>query len=153
MAINLFQRINVTATFAVLSANAFGITRSITSVEPLHEATTAYRFFILNKDALLLAIFSILLRFKTCFDDHYYFGEQYNGPRDYLTLAGFVVGLLSWTTWIISGSLSFNPRYAATWLAITMTYSRSGLGFTSLNSGSCRAHPSLPLRFRLRHQA
>lgn len=39
---------------------------------------------------------------------------------DYWTFFGFLIGLLSWATWIVSGSLSYNPRYSAIWLAITI---------------------------------
>jgi hypothetical protein len=111
---NLFQRINVTSTFAVLSANAFGL------VHPLPQNLSPYEFGITHIDVLSVMTFSILLRVKTCFDDNYYFKMQHNGPRDYCTLIGFLISLFAWTTWIISGSLSYNPRNSASWLAVTI---------------------------------
>jgi hypothetical protein len=40
--------------------------------------------------------------------------------REYLTIIGFIFCVFSWATWIISGSLSFNPHYASIWLAMTI---------------------------------
>jgi hypothetical protein len=119
--VNLFQRVNVTATFAALSANAAGLARGISNTETLHQDATAYEFAAAHIYALLIIVFSIMLRVKICFDDHYSFNARAtNRLRDYWTLAGFLIGLISWATWIVSGSLSYNPRYSAFWLAITI---------------------------------
>jgi hypothetical protein len=114
-AVNLFQRVNVTATFAALSTNAIGLAHGIS------QDATAYEFAAANIYALWIILFSIMLRVKICFDDHYSFNARpTNRLRDYWTLAGFLIGLISWATWIVSGSLSYNPRYSAFWLAITI---------------------------------
>jgi hypothetical protein len=118
--INLFQRINVTATFAVLSANGLGVTRTVTNAELSPQNIDVYNLLTTNWKPLAIAIFSIILRLKVSFDDHDYFKERLHGAHDYFTLAGFVIGVISWTTWIISGSLAFIPQYAATWLGITI---------------------------------
>src|SRR5271166_6639102 len=117
--VNLFQRVNVTATFTVVSTSAAGLVHGISGDEA-RPGATAYEFAVTHREVIGIVVFSILLRFKTCFDDHYYFGDRHSGPRDYWTLIGFLLGLLSWATWIISGSLSYNARYAAFWLLVTI---------------------------------
>jgi hypothetical protein len=124
MSMNLYQRFNVTATFAVAVSISNGISAAFTRspLLPDPKVTCSDAFCLSgNYDLFLLAIFSLLFNFKACFENYYFFVKTPVSNRAKLwRFSGFIIGLLSWITWIISGSITFMPQKSALWLALTI---------------------------------
>lgn len=104
---NMFQRINITASFLVMGALIAAFAQAASSIKgTIHEHLSG------SENILLLALFIFLFKVKTMFDDHQHFGEPYQG-RDGFRHVGFLLALFSWFFWGLAAYLVFQAEKAA----------------------------------------
>lgn len=116
---NLFQRVNITASLAVVGAVGVTYSGAIASLgqeQSLFEAAKA------NVNPLLLTLFVMLFKIKTMLDDHKHFGEkrQQKGGARYIA---FLLALLSWFFWIVGAYFVFKTSRAAELMILSIAIS------------------------------
>lgn len=87
---NIFQSINIGATFLVIGALLAGVGLHLRTIEG-----SPVSFLLANYHIVLVFLFILLFKLKTAFDDHKHFGEphQFDSTLRYI---GIILALLSW---------------------------------------------------------
>jgi K+-transporting ATPase A subunit len=116
----MFQRINLTASFLVMSAlvAAFGTA--------LHGSETDLSFPE-HLSTVLLSVFIFIFKIKTMLDDHQHFGEPHMN-RGGLRHAGLLLALVSWFFWGLAAWTVFRPKTAAAMMLISIGVSTMWVG-------------------------
>jgi hypothetical protein len=116
---NMFQRINITASLAVVGALGVGLYAGISKLEAdksLFQAAAEY------KHALLLSLFIILFKMKTMFDDHQHFGEEHQKKGGFRHI-GFLLAMFSWLFWVFGAYAVLTPFRASELMIISIAIS------------------------------
>lgn len=71
---------------------------------------------------ILFAIFYVILRAKMTFDDHRYYGSPVE-DKDLPKTIGFLLAILSWVIWSLSGYTILNLKFSAAFLAFSILIS------------------------------
>jgi hypothetical protein len=108
-AMNLFQRVNIAASLAVVGVVASSLFRAITELKPNESLLAAAGQYV---NPLLLALFILVFKVKTMLDDHQHFGEERQKRGGFRHL-GFLFALFSWLFWIVAAYFVFSPTRAA----------------------------------------
>ena len=116
---NLFQRVNITASLAVLGAVGVAYADAIAKMKADQSLLAASREQL---TPLLLTLFVLLFKVKTMLDDHQHFGEERQQRGGYRHL-GFVLALFSWLFWILAAYFLFVPVRASELMIISIAIS------------------------------
>lgn len=106
---NLFQRINITASLAVLGAAGVAYYTAIASA-PSDQSLS--RLAQEQTIPLLLTGFVLLFKVKTMLDDHQHFGEERQKQGGWRHV-GFLFAIVSWFFWILAAYFLFTPSRSA----------------------------------------
>jgi len=114
---NIFQRINLTASFLVLGALIGAFSKAILNINgPI------FSHLMQRLDILLLAGFVFVFKVKTMFDDHQHLGESQQEKGGFRH-AGFLLALVSWVFWALAAYLIFSPEKAAELMLVSISVS------------------------------
>src|ERR1039457_4077766 len=116
---NLFQVANGAATFLILSAIVAGLAKVLFDVQ---ESPT--RYLLDHREIIYLALFLIVFRVKTAFDDHKHFAEVQQDQNTFRYI-GFVLAILSWVFWALAGYLVSATTRASELMATSIMISTS----------------------------
>lgn len=105
---NLFQRVNITASLAVVGAVGVAYATAIATLKPDQSLLAFSRE---QANPLLLTVFVLLFKVKTMLDDHQHFGEPRQQRGGYRHV-GFLLALFSWFFWILAAYFLFAPLRA-----------------------------------------
>lgn len=117
---NMFQRVNLTASFLVIAAlvGAFA--------QALHESKGKFDPMA-NINVILLGVFIFLFKVKTMLDDHQHFGEPHMN-KDGFRHAGFLLALLSWFFWGLAAWSVVQPTTSAQLMIFSVGISTMWVG-------------------------
>lgn len=106
---NLFQRVNIAASLAVVAAAGVAYATAIAGSTQNQSLVT---FLTGQAHPILLTVFVLLFKIKTMLDDHQHFGEPRQQRGGYRHV-GFLFAIFSWFFWILAAYFLFAPLRAA----------------------------------------